>query len=127
MKGAKRLPRFAVLIIVVALVSACGEPRPSVAEWVPTWNQVLSIIPEEPTGDELPGTVCEDALASLRAETVALFPTPDSVLDDTVRDWVAAAEHTFFECPPNDGFDDAYGVMLRLEQEVDAVLAIDRD
>lgn len=121
----KRRPGIIVLIVIMGLVSACSEPRPSVDEWAPAWNKVLSIVPEEPTAGELPRQVCQDTLASLRAETEVLFPTPDPVIDDTVKEWVAEAEHTFFECPPSDGFDNAYGTMFRLQEEIETVLAID--
>lgn len=122
----KRLVKISMVIVLVTLASACAETRPSLDEWVTSWNQVLSIVPEEPLAGDLPRDVCRNTLASLRTETETLFPTPDPVIEDTVRQWIATAEHTFFECPPSEGFDGAYGTMFRLQEEVNTVLAIDR-
>lgn len=115
--------------VLVLTLSACSGPgRPSVDEWIPAWDHAVRSIPsEEEIADGPTRELCDAALVDLRVHRPDLFPTPDEAIDDTVDVWVATAELTFFECPPSEGFEAAYGTLRRLEAEVDVVLEIDQD
>lgn len=123
--------RFRALIgslALVALLTACGETRPTTEDWQSTWNSTVLLIPELASIEPAPSdSVCESVLVSLRTSEEDLFPTPSESLDPTVRTWFEVAEGAFFECPPGEpgGFASAYEEMETLEAEVDAVLDID--
>ena len=121
----------AFLALALLMVSACSDPRPTVAEWEPTWKRISEAIPSELTSGEDPSqATCSEVLAFLRTNRAELFPTPDPAIDDTVTDWVEVAESAFFECPPTaepaGGFSEAYGQLLRLQGEIEVVLDMDR-
>jgi len=124
--------RVAALVIVTALVLAsCSAGRPTAEEWQPTWEQILATMPSESAIGENPSqAVCDKTLAFLRTNRVRLFPTPDPVIDDTVRYWVDIAEDAFFECPPRNervgSFSEAYGLLRRFQGEIELVLNMDR-
>lgn len=83
----------------------------------------MGLIPDQSFLDDDPAEACEDVLVSLREAEEDLFPTPDELIDDTVRRWFDVAEGTFFECPPVDGgFPATYEMLDELEAEVDATL-----
>lgn len=116
------------LVITLAIASCGGESRPSIEAWLPAWEHVLADVPPESVlaaGD--PIATCNDALANIRTDGAALFPTPDEAIEDTVNAWVGVAEEMLFDCPPSDGFSDAYGELFRLQAEVETVLEIDLD
>lgn len=120
----------ATLTLCIVLAACSSESRPSIEEWEQNWNAVLAIVPDlETMGPNPPEEICENVLASLRSEKETLFPPPDPTIDDTVTQWVETAEAAFFDCPPSgelDGFAGAYAVMLRLQEEIETVLDIDR-
>ena len=122
------LRRFvALLAIALAFLSSCGDDRPTVADWRPTWDQVSGAIPNrEAVGESPPRDLCFEVLAFLRTNRANLFPTPDLAIDDAVNLWVEIAEDAFFGCPPNNksvgSFADAYDEMFRLQREIDVVL-----
>ncbi|GMQ93043.1 MAG: hypothetical protein BMS9Abin12_0520 [Acidimicrobiia bacterium] len=124
--------RIAALVIVAALLlAACSAGRPTAEEWQPTWERVLATMPSESAIGENPSqAVCDKTLAFLRSNRVQLFPTPDPVVDDTVRDWIDIAEDAFFECPPRNervgSFSEAYGLLRRFQGEIAFVLNMDR-
>jgi hypothetical protein len=119
--------------VMVLLFTACsGESRPSVEEWQPTWQGVVTGFPTpEMLGEPPDHTVCSHALGVLRSESSDLIPTPDLAIDDVVTDWLKIAEDTVFECPPSNqtipNLEYAYGELARLEAEVAVVLAIDSE
>jgi len=120
----------AVGVSAIALTS-CSTARPTVEEWQPTWDRVVSAIPNESiVGENPPRELCDETLAYLRDNRPALSPTPDLALDDTVKDWFDVAEDAFFECPPTSqqigSFSEAYSLLARLQAEVDLVLDLDR-
>lgn len=111
------------------MLSACSQPRPTVAEWEPTWDRISAAIPSELGEDPSPAE-CTEILAFLRSNRAELFPTPDLAIDDTVTDWVEIAEGAFFECPPDNAqvgsFAEAFGELVRLQGEIESVLEMDR-
>jgi hypothetical protein len=121
---------FALLAIVL-FASACDDgARPTPAEWRPVWDGVVADLPTATElGDPPDGSLCATALGLLRTTQSDLFPTPDSAIDDVVKDWVSLAEDLLFECPPSSSaipdLAFAYGQLERLEAEVDVVLQID--
>ena len=124
--------RSLVLAVALMIVGAgCGgEDRPSVAEWRPVWEAVKAEVPSAAELGEPPDRgVCSEALGVVRSMSEDLSPTPDLAIDGVVTEWVRVAEDLLFECPPSsDRIPDlafAYSEMLRLEAEVEAVLAID--
>ena len=129
-----RVPRRRPVVILLALallLVSCSEPRPTVAEWEPAWERVAAAIPAELTGGEDPSpATCSEVLAFLRSNRAELFPTPDLAIDDAVTEWVEVAEEAFFECPPNNAqigsFAEAFGELVRLQGEIESVLAMDR-
>ena len=122
---------FALGIAYLILIAACGGAgRPEVAEWRPIWESVIADVPSATELGEPPDReLCSEALGVLRSRSGDLSPTPDQAIDAVVTEWVRVAEDLLFECPPSsDRVPDlafAYGEMLRLEAEIDAVLAID--
>jgi hypothetical protein len=80
-------------------------------------------------GDPPDRALCSAALGVLRTKSAELSPTPDLAIDSVVTEWVRVAEDLLFECPPSSdripNLAFAYDEMLRLEVEVEAVLAID--
>jgi hypothetical protein len=130
-QGFRRLAVLAWLVFVLLTLSACSRPRPTVAEWEPTWDRISATISSELIGGEDPSqATCSEVLAFLRSNRAELFPTPDLAIDATVTDWVEIAEDAFFECPPNNAqvgsFAEAYGELVRLQGEIESVLDMDR-
>ena len=111
-------------------MSGCAnQPRPTAAEWLPKWEAAVAAIPDESAvGENPPAGLCNDTLATLRAERPGLTTTPDLAIDNTVQDWFQIAEDAFFECPPNSdvvgSFSEAYMELSRLESEIDAALGL---
>lgn len=119
-------------IIAGLVLASCGETRPTVTAWEKEWTRILSIVPDQSSLGENPSqAICEEVLASLRSSKDALFPTPDSSIDETATLWFQTAEGAFFECPPGGGatggFAGAYAELGRLQAEIEVVLAINRN
>lgn len=118
-----RLPA-AVVILTISVVACGSDPRPTNAEWVPEWESMMAVVPDEsllgaPPNEQL----CQDTLSALRLENEGLIPTPTSTIDDLVADWTAIAEAAFFECPPEGGsFTEAYDEMATIEDSIDTAL-----
>jgi len=102
--------------------AACSSNRPTASEWESDWNAVVSLIPDESLLDDDPTGVCQEVLVSLREQKETLFPSPDELLDETVRQWLEVAEGMFFDCPPPNGFSESYAQLDELAAEVDAGL-----
>ena len=120
----------AIAVFAIALAS-CATSRPTVEEWQPLWDRVVTGIPTESTTGENPSReLCDETLAFLRDSRPELSPTADLAVDDTVKDWFDIAEDAFFECPPRSqqvgSFSHAYTLLARLQAEVDLVLDMDR-
>lgn len=113
--------------VVLLTVSACGpRDRPDFDAWRTDWEAALGVIPPPAFADAPDEATCERVVGELREARESLIPTPDITLDGTVREWIAIAEQTFFECPPREGevvgFAEAYEELDRLRLEVEAVL-----
>lgn len=129
MRSARAPRRLIVVLVVVGLgLTACARPgRPTVDEWLPAWDHAVRSIPElDDLATGQTRDLCDEALVDLRIHRADLFPTPDESIDGTVDSWVETAEHTFFECPPTEGFEAAYGKLERFEAEIEVVLEIDQ-
>lgn len=65
-------------------------------------------------------------LDRLRSLCAPLLPSPDPVVDDTVKDWLTYAETVFFRCfegvPGAESVDAAYRRLTRLSAEVETAL-----
>lgn len=113
---------------LLLLAASCAEDRPTLDGWQQEWERVSTGIP---TRAELEAdssrAACEQGLALVQRNRTVLLPTPDVAIDDTVDDWLLLARGTYFDCPPPGGFDEAYATLDRLEAEIAAVIAIDRD
>lgn len=119
--------RAAALLALVVLVAACAEARPDVDAWTGEWDDVRVDMPADAAAaEDITSQECRAILGMLRERGPDLLPAPDEIADETVRDWLEEAEATFFDCPPSDGFGAAYQRLLRLEAEIEVVLAIDR-
>ncbi len=116
--------RLGIILLLVGLtVAACTSNRPSVSEWESDWHAAVGLIPDESFLDDDPTEACQEVLVSLREQKETLFPAPDELVAASVRQWLEAAEGTFFDCPPADGFSDAFARLDELEAEVDAGLS----
>jgi hypothetical protein len=122
--------RGITLLIAISLtLSACGgEDRPDTASWLPQWEAITSVIPDQAAlGDPPSEELCQDTLASIRTENDGLLPSPSVTVDDLVNEWVAVAEAAFFDCPPEgseiDSFSAAYEELSRIENSVDTALS----
>ena len=90
---------------------ACGEGRPSVAEWQTSWNTIRAEIPPASELSDPPNMdLCARTLGIIRTEAPSLTPTPDLSTDDAVADWLSIAEAAFFECPPDSGEITSFAV-----------------
>ncbi len=120
---------FATLLLLF-LTGCGGTSRPSVAEWQPAWEGIvddvhaISVLGQPPDH-----STCNHVLGNLRSSRGQLFPTPDPAIDNTVTEWLRVAEHALFECPTSPeeipDMTDSYAELVRLEAEVEVVLAID--
>lgn len=122
--------RVSVLVLTLLLAtSACGGgERPETGEWLPGWETITAVIPDQrDLGDPPDHSLCETTLASIRTENEDLLPSPSVTVDDLVTEWVAVAEAAFFDCPPEgddiDSFDAAYEELRRIEDSVETALA----
>jgi len=121
-----------VLLAAALMLSACGGDRPASDEWKQRWDRLVTAIPDEvAVSQDDSGDLCREALAFLRSNRAGLVPTPDVAIDDTVTNWIEIAEDAFFECPPSNaqigGFAEAYEELLRLQEEVEAVLEVETE
>ena len=120
---------FATLLVF--LLTGCGgTSRPSVAEWQPAWEGIVGDVRSiSATGQPPDHSTCNHVLGNLRSSRGQLFPTPDPAIDNTVTEWLRVAEHAMFECPTSTeeipDMTDSYAELVRLEAEVEVVLAID--
>ncbi|MDX1659473.1 MAG: hypothetical protein R3343_11685 [Nitriliruptorales bacterium] len=123
--------RLAITLLIAAalLASSCGPgDRPSVAEWRPSWDQALEIIPPESELDAPPSEAeCQEVLGALRDVRPELSPAPDDIIDATVGAWFTYAESTFFTCfrsvPSEDRVARAYDTLDRLREEVETAIS----
>lgn len=111
--------RRAILVVFLLLLAACGGSRPAVPTWTSQWDTVRASLPTE---QPLEQSTCERAITQLRKARVGLMPTPTDQLDGAVDAWILEAERIYFECPPPEGFDEAFRRLDRLASEVDALL-----
>lgn len=121
--------RRIILILVLGLLTAAcgGEKRPDVATWLPRWEAIVSVVPDQSElGDPPSEALCQQTLADLRTANEGLLPAPSVTVDDLVTEWIAVAEAAFFDCPPEgediNSFADAYEELDRIEQSVDTAL-----
>lgn len=117
-----------LLALTLAMVGCSGEDRPDTASWLPQWEAIHSVVPDQAElGDPPDAALCESTLASLRLANEDLLPSPSGTVDDLVTEWVALAEAAFFDCPPEGeitgSFPEAYQEMERIEESVDTALS----
>ncbi len=118
--------RYLLLPLLVAL-AACGAgaERPAIDDWADMWERARVAVPDQAGAEALNREGCDVVLERLRNLRPELTPAPVSRLDDIVEEWLAVAEETFFECPPNKGerigFEAAYRDLTAIEAEVDVV------
>ena len=98
-------------------------------DWEATWDDTTAVIPSLTSlGDPPDREACGHVLGLLRSLRADVFPTPDMVFDEVVKEWVAIAEDAMFECPPSSreipSLTYAYEELARLEAEVAAVLSV---
>ena len=111
------------------LVAACASSdRPDAASWLPAWEEITDVVPDQADLGEPPDqALCQDILSALRVKSDGLIPAPSVTVDDLVGDWIAIAETAFFECPPEEqdltSFADAYQELDRIEQSVATALS----
>jgi hypothetical protein len=71
---------------------------------------------------------CESLLGDLHSARLELLPTPVPLLDQTVQDWVHAAEKLAFECPGARGHEESLLAAIEklelLAAEIDAALVM---
>jgi len=115
----------AVAVFVASFVACSSDPRPGNAEWLPKWDAIVAVVPQESEiGDPPDEQVCQDTLSALRTQNEGLLPSPNTAIDDLVADWTAIAEAAFFECPPEGGsFSEAYDELTTLENSIDTALS----
>lgn len=118
---------WVTVLMAVLLVPGCsrGPVRPAPRDWSDTWVAAQELIPPQSPAGVPDAATCEHVLVSLREIRSELTPAPDKVLEDAVHDWLAQAEHMFFECF-DAGSDPrtAYERLDRLRQQVDAALEV---
>lgn len=124
----RRPRRHLTAIGVLLLAGACGDDRPSDAEWRAVWDEERDALPAADAlltgGEEL----CGDLLGRLRVDLPALLPTPTEALDDAVEAWIRHAESIAFDCPDDrDDLDERLDELDVLAAEIDAGLAADTD
>lgn len=118
-----------VLLAASLLVVGCGSSeRPNAASWLPTWQALISVVPDEAElGDPPDEALCQTTLAAVREQSDGLLPTPSMTVDDLANEWASIAENGFFECPPAgeqvNSFEDVYRELRRVEDSVDTALA----
>lgn len=105
------------------LVGACSiGARPDFGAWEAEWTALTAGLPTEAELAAGGEDVCSAALVTLREQRTVIIPTAEEALDPPVEAWFSLAEDTFFDCPPNAGFEAAYAEMAEFEDEVAAVL-----
>ena len=122
----RALRLIALASFVIVSVAACGsDERPSNAEWLPGWDAMLAVVPEQSElGSPPDSELCQSTLSALRVESEGLIPTPSAAIDDLVADWTAIAEAAFFECPPEGStFAESYDEMSTIEEAIDTALS----
>lgn len=121
------MTRIATTVALAGLVlGSCVADRPSQDDWLIAWQG--SQVPVDTArlfDPPLSNEQCQDTLAQLREWRTQVEPTPDRTIDRAVREWFQAAEESFFECPPDDGFEATFTELDRLRAEVDAALTSD--
>ena len=112
-------------VFVMMLTACSSEDRPSNAEWVPKWDAMVAVVPDQSeVGSPPDEEVCQSTLSALRVENEGLLPTPTATIDDLVADWTAIAEAAFFECPPESGsFTESYHEMATIQDSIDTALS----
>lgn len=123
-------PRRGLLLVLgLCLLVACSRgDRPSTADWLPSWQAIVAVVPEQSKlGDPPDEALCQDTLADLRVQNEDLLPSPSVTVDDLAGEWIAVAEAAFFDCPPEgediNSFDDAYEEMERIEESIATALS----
>lgn len=118
-----------VALPLVLLLGACdSNARPDPAIWRVTWNSMLAVVPSESDlGSPPDEQSCQSTLGGIREQSEDLFPSPSVTVDELAAEWVAVAERSFFECPPEGqditSFADAYDELERIELAVAAALS----
>lgn len=125
--SARRRGLIAWLSLMVLLAACDPSERPDSASWLSRWDAIVTVVPEQSLLGEPPDQpLCQDTLAALRESRDDLLPSPSLTVDDLVNEWVAVAEASFFDCPPDGAdigsFDEAYEEMRRIEESVDTAL-----
>ncbi|MDH3306323.1 MAG: hypothetical protein OEO77_02195 [Acidimicrobiia bacterium] len=114
---------FIAFAALGVLIGACSiGARPDFGAWEPEWAALTAGLPTEAELASGGEDVCSAALVTLREQRTVIVPTPEEALDPPVEAWFSLAEDTFFDCPPNVGFEAAYAEMAAFEDEVAAVL-----
>jgi hypothetical protein len=119
---------IAALLLTISIAACDSSDNDSDLErWRLDWQRVTSVVPEQSElGDPPDQDVCRSALAEIRAVEEDLPPAPTEGIDKLSNEWVAIAEETFFECPPQgpdiDSVEDAYGELQRIEDAIQAAL-----
>lgn len=118
----------AIAVVAGLALDGCAEvgERPAASEWTQPWQRAQAVLPAP---DQLPfpqdTETCGRVLGDLRGTRDDLFPTPDELLDDLVRNWLATAETAYFECFEPSGQATAarvYADLDRLEDQVTTAL-----
>ncbi|GIU91318.1 MAG: hypothetical protein KatS3mg011_0224 [Acidimicrobiia bacterium] len=103
-------------LVVVLVVVACVSPRPGLAEWTDRWDRVRQALP---VADSLEKSDCQTALTELREARTELIPGPSERLDEMVDAWIREAETVYFDCPPPEGFREAFTRLDQMARQVD--------
>lgn len=111
-------------LVVVVLWGCGGADRPTADTWEDVWTSRQALVPTADAIVRQGEALCGERLGRFRSEMPALLPAPYEALDAVVKDWIAHAETTVFECPTDPvELDDRLATLDVLAAEVDAGLA----
>lgn len=123
----RRLLATCSIVGLFLVASACGgDARPTWEVWDLTWATAQSAVPSASalveSGED---GLCAAGLAQLRGIREELIPTPEPVLDESVSEWLEAAEAAFFACPPigDDDYSAFFGELDQLEGAIVSIIA----
>ena len=121
-------PIWIAALLLISIVACSSNDDGDSERWRLDWQRVTSVVPEQSElGDPPDQDVCRSTLADIRAAQEDLPPAPTEGIDELSNEWVAIAEETFFECPPQgpdiDSVEDAYRELQRIEDAIQVALA----